>query len=254
MDSFGSSDAGVACRQLGYSSIQYGTVGALGFSQASSYTVTWPFEVSCLGTESTLIDCPSTIIESCYSNSDVALICYSTTPSTSPTSSSINFSGIGIGVTVLVIIIIVVGVVLFSVFARRRRRLARYPRSTPLINNVASTAVVVTASNTQDTAYPVRNLPPYSPQAPSQNMQPAAAYPTGQYADPQYHTSYPQQPPTQYPMSNPQQPLSAPSPTSYPQQPPAPYPQKLPAPYSPGEQPPSAPYLYGGEAPPAYLN
>ncbi len=126
---------------------------------------------------------------------------------------------------------------LFSVFARRRRRLGRHPRSTPLINNATSTSVVVNTTNTQDTAYPIRN-PPSSPQTPSQNMQPAAAYPTGQYADPQYHTSYPQQPLAPYPPG--EQP-----PDAYTQQPPAQYPTG---------QPPSAPYLYGGEAPPAYPN
>ncbi len=89
-------------------------------------------------------------------------------------------------------------VVLVCVLTSRRRHLARYPRTTPLI----------TASNTQDT--PMDQTPSYSPQTPTQNMQPVAAYSTGQYADPQYHTSYPQQPPAPYPpggqpqLSNPQ--------------------------------------------------
>ncbi|XP_064388351.1 soluble scavenger receptor cysteine-rich domain-containing protein SSC5D-like [Halichondria panicea] len=268
-DSFGSSDARVACRQLGFSTSstpRYGTVGTLGFSQASSSTRTWLDELRCLGTESKLINCSANPIgiEDCSHSNDVALICVTTTPTSSTPSTS--FSGLSIGLAVPVFIIIVVGVVLFSGFARRRRRLRRHPHRIPVVNNATSTAVVVTTSNTQNTAYPVQQpmdqKPHYSPQAPPQNMQPAAAYPTGQYTDPQYHTSYPQQPPAPYPTSYPQQP-PAPYPTSYPQQPPAPYPpgeqpaytQQSPAPYPPGEQPaytqqPPAPYP-PGEQPPA---
>ncbi len=113
-----------------------------------------------------------------------------------------------------VIIIVVVIVVLFSGFARKRRRLANYPRYASVISNVTST---VSGSNTQDT-YPLQpctHRPKFSifESSPPPNMhvpQPAAAYPTGQYADPQYPTSYSQQPPAsyvtaQYPMEkNPQ--------------------------------------------------
>ncbi|XP_064388372.1 soluble scavenger receptor cysteine-rich domain-containing protein SSC5D-like isoform X2 [Halichondria panicea] len=270
-DLFSANDARVACRQLGFSTYaRYGTVGALGFSQPSSSTTpTWLDELRCLGTESKLISCSANAIgvEDCSHSEDVALFCGTTTPTSSPPSTS--FSGISIGLTVPVIIIIVVGVVLFSGFARRRRRLGRHPCRIPVVNNATSTAVVVTTSNTQNTAYPVQQpmdqKPHYSNQAPPQNMQPAAAYPTGQYTDPQYPTSYPQQPPAPYPTSYPQQP-PAPYPTSYPQQPPAPYPpgeQQPPAQYPieqpppaqyPTGQPPSAPYLYAGEAPPAYPN
>ncbi len=114
---------------------------------------------------------------------------------------SVSTVSISIGVTIPVIIIVVVIVVLFSGFARKRRRLANYPRYASVISNVTST---VSGSNTQDT-YPLQ--PPidqnsqYSNQAPPPNIhapQPAAAYPTGQYAGPQYPTSYPQQPPASY--------------------------------------------------------
>ncbi|XP_064388508.1 soluble scavenger receptor cysteine-rich domain-containing protein SSC5D-like isoform X2 [Halichondria panicea] len=202
------------------------------FSQPSSTTPIWLDELGCVGTESRLIDCYSSV-GTCSHSEDVALIC------TPRSSSSASIAGITIGLTFPVIFIIVVCVVLVYgglISLRRRRRLARHPRSTPLINNAASTAVVgVTASNTQDTAYPVQQQPmdqtsPYSPQAPPQSMQPVAAYPTGQYVDPKYHTSYPQQPPAPYPTEQP---------------PPAQYPTG---------QPPPAPYLSGGEAPPAYPN
>ncbi|XP_064388501.1 neurotrypsin-like [Halichondria panicea] len=77
-DSFGSNDARVSCRQLGYSTYtRYGTVGTLGFSQASSTTRTWLDELRCSGTESRLIDCPANAIGfgDCSHSEDVALIC-----------------------------------------------------------------------------------------------------------------------------------------------------------------------------------
>lgn len=77
-DSFGSTDADVACGQLGYvSASRHGTVGAVGFSQASSSTPTWLTEVVCFGTESRLASC----IHNGYGNTgcshseDVALVC-----------------------------------------------------------------------------------------------------------------------------------------------------------------------------------
>ncbi|XP_064388343.1 soluble scavenger receptor cysteine-rich domain-containing protein SSC5D-like isoform X2 [Halichondria panicea] len=233
-DSFGSNDARVACRQLGFSTYsRYGTVGRLGFSRASSTTRTWLDELRCRGSESRLINCPANTIgvEDCSHSEDIALIC-------TESFSQITSVGVGIGVTIPIIIIIVVIVVLVCVLTSRRCHLARYPRTTPLI----------TASNTQDTAYPVQQpmdqTPPYSP---PQNMQPVAAFPTGQYAHPQYHTSYPQQPPSPYPPGG--------QPPAPGKQPPAQYPtgQPPPAQYSTGPPPP-APYLFGGEAPPAYPN
>ncbi|XP_064388366.1 soluble scavenger receptor cysteine-rich domain-containing protein SSC5D-like isoform X4 [Halichondria panicea] len=77
-DRFGSNDATVACRQLGYTNhTNYGRVGYLGFSQASSTTRTWLDELDCRGTESRLIDCPANSIgyEDCTHTQDVALIC-----------------------------------------------------------------------------------------------------------------------------------------------------------------------------------
>ena len=154
---------------------------------------------------------------------------------------SLSSVWIGTGVTIPIVIIIVVSVILVCSLMGRRRRLARLQLRTPIVNNATSTAVVVTGTNTQNTAYPMQQSmdqkPQYSNQAPPQNMyapQPVAAYPTaGQYADPQYHTSSPQQPPAPYPTG---------------QQPPAQYP--------PGQPPPDAQYpalyLSGGEAPPAY--
>ncbi|XP_064388289.1 adhesion G protein-coupled receptor L3-like isoform X2 [Halichondria panicea] len=77
-DSFGPNATRVACRQLGFSTYtQFGTVGALGFSQPSSSTPIWVDELRCLGTESRLIDCPANAIgvEDCTHSEDVALIC-----------------------------------------------------------------------------------------------------------------------------------------------------------------------------------
>ncbi|XP_064388499.1 uncharacterized protein LOC135336574 [Halichondria panicea] len=265
-DSFGPNDARVACRQLGFSSYTlYGNVATLGFSQASSITRIWLDELRCSGIESRLIDCLANPIgvEDCSHSEDVALICF--------TGLSLSYNWkiaiAGIVVSLLVAIPIVTLLIVFSVrsLIRRRRRLALYARSTPLINNAASTDVVgVTASNTQDTAYPVQQpmdqTPPYSPQPPPQNMQPVAVYPTGQYADPEYHTSYPQQPPAPYSTGQPspagqplpaQYPTGQPPPAQYPagQPPPAQYPagQPLPAQY-PAEQPPPA--QYPAEQPP----
>ncbi len=59
---------------------------------------------------------------------------------------------IGIGVTIPIVIIIVVIVVLICVLTSRRRRLAR--NRIPLVNNAASTSVVVTGSTA--TAYPMQ--------------------------------------------------------------------------------------------------
>ncbi|XP_064388362.1 soluble scavenger receptor cysteine-rich domain-containing protein SSC5D-like [Halichondria panicea] len=271
-DSFGIDDARVACRQLGFSTYtRYGNVGTLGFSEASSTTSTWLDNLACYGYESRLIDCPANTIgvEDCSHYEDIALVC--TTSSTTTSSYSVPSFSIGFGVTIPIIVIIVVIFVLVCVLMNRRRRLARYPRYAPII----------TAANTQDAAFPVQQpMDPTPPYSPPQNMQPVTAYPTGQYADPQYPTSYPQQPPAPYPTSYPQQP-PAPyppgqqPPAAYTQQPPAPHPpgeqppaaytqQPLSAPHPPGEQPPparyptgqppSAPLLYGGEAPPAYPN
>ncbi|XP_064388471.1 neurotrypsin-like [Halichondria panicea] len=83
-DSFGSNDARVACRQLGFSTYtQYGTVGRLGFSEASSFTPTWLDELRCRGTESRLSNCPANPIgvEDCFHSEDVALICTASTAS-----------------------------------------------------------------------------------------------------------------------------------------------------------------------------
>ncbi|XP_064388336.1 soluble scavenger receptor cysteine-rich domain-containing protein SSC5D-like [Halichondria panicea] len=287
-DSFGSNDARVACRQLGFSTYtRYGTVGTLGFSQASSTTRTWLDELRCSGIESKLIDCFANPIgdEDCSHSEDVALFC----------TAGLLISGntIALIVTIPIPIIIITVLIVFLVrsLIRRRRRLALYARSTPLINNAASTDVV-TASNTQDPAYPMQQptdqTPPYSPQTPPQNMQPVAVYPTGQYADPQYHTSYPQQPPApdstgqpppaqyhtgqpplavqqyptrqppsaQYPAGQPplaQYPAGQPPPAQYPtgQPPPAQHPTGQPPPaQQPAGQPPPAQHP-AGQPPPA---
>ncbi|XP_064388524.1 neurotrypsin-like [Halichondria panicea] len=77
-DRFSINDARVACRQLGFSTYtQYGTVGRLGFSQASSSTRTWLDNLRCSGTESRLINCPANTIgdENCNHSQDIALIC-----------------------------------------------------------------------------------------------------------------------------------------------------------------------------------
>ncbi|XP_064388174.1 soluble scavenger receptor cysteine-rich domain-containing protein SSC5D-like [Halichondria panicea] len=83
-DLFSPDDAVVACRQLGFSNYtQYGTVGRLGFSEASSFTQTWLDKLRCRGTESRLINCPANTIgvEDCTHSEDVALSCAASTAS-----------------------------------------------------------------------------------------------------------------------------------------------------------------------------
>ncbi|XP_064388391.1 soluble scavenger receptor cysteine-rich domain-containing protein SSC5D-like isoform X3 [Halichondria panicea] len=218
-DNFDSSDARVACRQLGFSTYtQYGTVGTLGFSRPTSYdTRTWLDELRCRGSESRLIDCPANAIgvEDCFRFEDIALYC---------TGSLVSSVSIGVGVSVPVIIIIFVFVIIvLSRSIIRRRCLNRPP---PRNLNTNTTSATTTVTNTQNTAYSMNQRSLNSNQPPPPNMhgpQPAPTYPTGQYSAPSYHTSYPQQPP-------------------------APYPQQPPAP----EKPPPALYFSGGEAPPPY--
>ncbi len=88
------------------------------------------------------------------------------------TSYSVPSVSIGIGVTVPIVIIIVVIVVLVCVLTSRRRRLARNMYRISLVNNAASTSVVVTGSTA--TAYPMQQSMDqklqYSNQAPPQHM------------------------------------------------------------------------------------
>ncbi|XP_064388469.1 neurotrypsin-like [Halichondria panicea] len=87
-DNFSQDDAVVACRQLGFSTYtQYGTVGRLDFSEASSFTPTWLDELRCRGTESRLGNCRANPIgvEDCTHSEDIALVC--TTSTTASTAS-----------------------------------------------------------------------------------------------------------------------------------------------------------------------
>ncbi|XP_064388467.1 scavenger receptor cysteine-rich type 1 protein M160-like [Halichondria panicea] len=234
-DNFGSSEAKVACRQLGFSSYtRYGKViETLGFYPPTSITRTWLDELRCRGTESRLIECPNTIgVEDCTRFETIALIC------TESSVSSVSI-GIGVAVPVIIIIFVVVIIILFCVIIRRRRLNRPSPRT--LNTNTTSTAATVT--NTQNTAYSMNQRSSNSNQSPW-------LQPTGQYAASSLHrTSYPQQPPAAYSQQSPapyftREPPSAPYPTAKP--PPAQLSTPLKSLYS------SPLYFSGGEAPPPY--
>ena len=74
-DSWGSSDASVVCRQLGFS-----TAGATAFSNAAFGRSSGPIlldDVNCVGTESRLANCPADAIgdHNCVHNEDAGVRC-----------------------------------------------------------------------------------------------------------------------------------------------------------------------------------
>ena len=76
-DSWGTTDASVVCRQLGFSA-----TGAIAFSRASFGQGTGPIlldDVNCTGTESRLADCPANAIgtHNCRHYEDAGVSCRS---------------------------------------------------------------------------------------------------------------------------------------------------------------------------------
>ena len=74
-DSWGSPDAGVACRQMGFVGVSVSASSRFG-SGASSQTI-WLDDVACNGSESRLIDCSHAGIgnENCFHSEDVGIVC-----------------------------------------------------------------------------------------------------------------------------------------------------------------------------------
>ena len=74
-DSWGSPDATVACRQMGFVGVSVSDSSRFG-SGASSQTI-WLDDVACSGSESRLIDCNHAGIgnENCQHSEDVGIVC-----------------------------------------------------------------------------------------------------------------------------------------------------------------------------------
>ena len=74
-DSWGSSDATVACRQMGF--VGVGDSDSSRFGRGASFQSIWLGEVACKGSELRLIDCSHAGIgvENCVHSEDVGIIC-----------------------------------------------------------------------------------------------------------------------------------------------------------------------------------
>ena len=74
-DSWGSSDATVACRQMGFVGVNDSDSSLFGSGESSQRI--WLDDVACSGSESRLIDCRHAGIgrENCFHREDVGIVC-----------------------------------------------------------------------------------------------------------------------------------------------------------------------------------
>nr|XP_054748404.1 soluble scavenger receptor cysteine-rich domain-containing protein SSC5D-like [Lytechinus pictus] len=249
-DSFDSSDARVACRQLGLdtSTVDYYTSSRFGEGTGSI----WLDELGCLGTETTLDSCYHSVfgVHDCTHAEDVGISCGTTNVG----GSSGGLSGVGswIGGAIFIIVICVVAIL----FRRRRMYAMRQRQTTRFVQPPTTTTVHVTTNpsapgNTPMPTYhhapapqqqpgeprpfPTQTFTPTYPAAaaaggaPPANPYPVQAFPPT--------TQYPAQPPSD---TNPYPPPQGAGTAGYPPQPTAPaYPPPS-ASSAPAYPPPSA--------------